>query len=438
MRRMMAVAFTALAVLMGQMVMARAMDIREITSPAGIKAWLLVDRSVPLVALRFAFRGGSALDPDGKAGLSEITANLLNDGAGDFDALRFQGWLEDRSVQLGFDVDADMFGGRLKTLKDHAGPAFDMLGLALTQPRFDAADIERTRAQMISQIIRQSQRPGTVASLRWNAAVYPDHPYGRPASGTEAGLKMVTRDDMLGVVKARFGRDQLKIAIVGDLDETEAGALLDRAFASLPARAAAFAVPEAKPGKGGLIVVPMDVPQSNVMFGQGGIKRDDPDFYAAYVLMHVLGGSGFSSRLMQEVREIRGLAYSVSSYLVPRQHGGLIIGGAGTENDRVAQTIEIIRAEWVHARDQGLTDAELADAKANINGGYALRFTSTDRIAEQLLAIQLDNLGLDYITRRSGIINAVTADDVRRVAKRLLDPDSLTIVVVGRPKGLGG
>lgn len=438
MPRLIAFAVAAWVALMGPMPAANAADIREITSPAGIKAWLLIDRSVPLVAMRFAFRGGSALDPESKAGLSEITANLLNDGAGDFDALQFQGWLEDRSVQLGFDVDPDMIGGRVKALKEHAGPAFDMLSLALTRPRFDESEVERTRAQMISQIVRQSQRPGTIASRRWNAAVYPDHPYGRPGSGTEEGLKAVTRADMAALAKARFGRDQLDIAIVGDLNEQEAGALVDRAFGALPATAEHFALAEAKPRQAGLIVVPLDVPQSTVIFGQAGIKRDDPDFYAAYVLMHVLGGSGFASRLMYEVRETRGLAYSIYSYLMPRKVGGLIIGGVGTENDRVAQTIEIVRAEWAKVRDQGLSDTEIADAKTNINGGYALRFTSTDRIAEQLLAIKTDGLGIDYLQRRADYINAVTADDVRRVAKRLLNPDDLTIVVVGRPKGLNG
>jgi zinc protease len=243
---------------------------------------------------------------------------------------------------------------------------------------------------------------------------------------------------MVGLVKARFGRDQLDIAIVGDLDDQEAGALIDRAFASLPAQAAPFTVPEARPRQAGLIVVPLDVPQSTVVFGQAGLKRDDPDFYAAFVLMHVLGGSGFASRLMYEVRETRGLAYSIYSYLLPRQVGGLIVGGVGTENDRVAQTIEIVRAEWARARDQGLSDDELASAKTNINGGFALRFTSTDRIADQLLSIKSEKLGLDYIKRRADYFNAVTAEDVRRVAKRLLDPDNLTIVVVGRPKGLNG
>jgi len=414
------------------------MDIREITSPAGIKAWLLTDRSVPLVALRFAFRGGSALDPDGKAGLAEITTHLLNDGAGDLDNLQFQGWLEERSVRLGFGADADSIGGSLKTLKEHAPEAFSMLGLALTKPRFDPADLERTRAQMIAQLARQSQQPGPVASRRWSAAIYPDHPYGRPAAGTEESLKTITRADLVALVGARFGRDQLDIAIVGDVSEAEAGALIDRAFAALPAEAAPFSLPEAKARAGGLIVLPLDVPQSTVIFGQAGIKRDDPDFYAAYVLMHVLGGSGFASRLMYEVRETRGLAYSIYSYLLPRRNGGLIMGGVGTENDRVAQTIEIIRTEWARARDNGLTPEELENAKTNLTGSYALRFTSTDRIADQLLAIQMDGLGRDYVTRRAALIEAVTLEDIKRVAARLLDPDNLTIVVVGQPKGLTG
>lgn len=410
-------------------------EIREIVSPTGVRAWLVVDRSVPVVSVRFAFRGGAAADPPAKAGLADMASALLTEGAGDMDSQAFSRRLEDLSVDLSFEAGADQISGTLRTLTENRAEAFDLLHLALARPRFDAEAVERVRRGILSHLSAQSQNPRRIASRRWLAAMFGDHPYGRPQEGFPETVAAVTDADLRAFLR-RLGRDNLVVSVVGDIDAEAVGPLLDAAFADLPARADLPDIADAVPGQGGTIVVPFDVPQSVVVFGQKGIARDDPDFYAAYLMNQVLGGGAFTSRLTTEIREKRGLAYSVYSELAPRPRGPLILGGVATENARVGESLDLVRREWTRMRDEGVTEAELADAKSYAIGSYPLRFTSTGGIAAMLTGIQFDSLGIDYVDRRKALLSAVTVADIRRVARRLLDPDGLTVVVVGRPQGV--
>jgi len=411
-------------------------DIREIVSPAGLRAWLVTDRGVPVISVRFAFRGaGGAADPDGKAGLADMAAALLTEGAGEMDSQAFSRRLEDLSVDLSFEAGVERVSGALRTLTENRAQAFDLLRLALTRPRFDEDAVARVRRQILSHLSAQSQSPRRIAGRRWFAVMFGDHPYGRPLEGTPESVAAISADDLRGVLR-RLARDNLVVSVVGDIGADEVGPLLDAAFADLPARADLPDIAPAAPGHGGTIVVPLDVPQSVVVFGQKGIARDDPDFYAAYLMNRILGGGGFTSRLSTEIREKRGLAYSVYSALVPRDTGSLILGGVATENARVGESLDLVRREWTRMRDEGVTEAELADAKSYSIGSYPLRFTSTGGIAAMLTAIQLDSLGIDYVDRRKALLSAVTVADIRRVARRLLDPDGLTVVVVGQPQGV--
>jgi zinc protease len=271
----------------------------------------------------------------------------------------------------------------------------------------------------------------------WWKAVFPDHPYGTPVEGTPQSIAAVTVAEMRRLVAERFARDQLIVGVVGDITPDELGPMLDRAFGDLPATGKKVQLPEATlHAAGQTFIVRQDVPQSVVQFGQAGIKRDHPDYYAAYVMNYVLGGGGFSSRLYDEVREKRGLAYSVYSYLSPMDAAGVYAGGVSTENSRVGESLAVIRAEWARMRDGGVTDAELEDAKTYLTGSFPLRFTSTDRIARMLVGMQYNDLGIDYIDRRNAYIEAVSKHDIARVAKSLLKPDDLTFVIVGDPEGV--
>jgi len=416
---------------------AQAIEVQRVVSPAGVEAWLVEDHTNPIVALRFAFRGGAGLDPMGKEGLADLVSSLLDEGAGQLDSQAFQRRLEDMAIRLRFDAGYDTFGGRLMTLSANLGAAFDLLRLALTQPRFDDEPVARIRSQILTMIRRNSEDPNVIAGRTLRQALFPDHPYGRPVMGTEDSVKAITAADLGRFVAERLGLDNLVIGAVGDIRVDQLAALLDEIFGGLPDRAAPWRLPEVAPlATGRTIVVEKAVPQSAILFAQAGIKRDDKDFYPAYVMNYILGGGGFTSRLYNEVREKRGLAYSVYTALSPMASSALLQGGAGTANARVGETLGVVRAEWRHMATDGVEKTELDDTKTYLTGSFPLRFSSSGRIAAILVAMQLDNLDIDYLERRNSYVEAVTLDAVNRVARRLLDSDGLTTVVVGEPEGV--
>jgi zinc protease len=414
-----------------------AIDIQKVTSPGGIEAWLVENHTLPIIAVDAGFHGGARLDPEGKAGLASLLSGLLDEGAGDLDSQAFQRRLAETSIRLGFDAGRDGFYASVRTLTDHRDEAFHMLGLALNEPRFDKEPVARVRAQMLSILAEQHEDPQQVAVKAWYAAAFPGQPYGRPVDGDDASIKAITRDDLVGFTKAYLTRKRLRVAVVGDIDAKTLGPLLDRTFGPLPADGPTPDLKMLPPDRpSGLTVIRADNPQTVILFGGAGLLRHDPDFIPAYVMNYILGGGGFSSRLMQQVREKRGLAYSVQTSLVPNDLAGLIVGYVGTENSRAARAVELIRAEFARMRDSGATAQELEDAKTYLTGAYPLRFDSNDDIADELLGIQMEDLGIDYVNKRNAMIRAVTLADVQRAAKRVLRPDHLLVVAVGQPVGL--
>ena len=415
---------------------ASAMTIEKIVSPSGIEAWLVREPSVPLVALNYAFHGGSTQDEADKAGTANLAADLLDEGAGPLDGKTFHERLENHAIELGFRVARDYFQGSLRTLSEHRDEAFDLLRLALSAPHFDAESVERVRGQMLALLRRDSTNPNTLASNRWWETAFPGHPYGRESRGTLETVPRITADDMRDYVRRAFARDELTISIVGDIDAKTAGALIDRAFGGLPAKSDLKPVAAANPrGMGRLIVINLDVPQAVVTFGGQGLARQDPDFMAGYIVNHILGGGTFSSRLYREVREKRGLAYGVSDSLIWFRRAAVVLGGTATRADRTADALAIVEAETKRMAENGPTADELAAAKSFLKGAYALTLDTSPKIAGQLTQIQLDKLGIDYIQRRGALIDAVTIDDAKRVARRLFSGGML-VTVAGRPKGL--
>jgi zinc protease len=412
--------------------------VEHVVSPGGIEAYLIAEHSIPFLSLALQFKGGSALDPAGKEGLAYMVSGLLDEGAGELDSQAFRTELEDRAIRLSFDAGRDAFTGQLKTLTQHRERAFELLRLALTQPRFDAEPVERIRHQIQAELRRRAEDPDHVVTLTWFETAFPEHPYGKPVEGTAESVANITAADLRRLVGARLAKDNLVVGVAGDVTPEQLGVLLDRAFGDLPATSAPIDLPEAVPAAAGTIVVRKDVPQSRVMFGQAGLPRADPDFYAAYIANHILGGGGFGSRLTEEVREKRGLAYSVYSYLYPMDHGPLWLGGVGTANAAVGESIRLMQVEVARMAAGDVDAATLADAKTYITGSFPLRLTSNDQIASMLVSMQVDDLGIDYLERRNDYIEAVTLADVRRVAQRLYHPDELLTVVVGAPTGLEG
>lgn len=416
---------------------ARALEVRKVTSPGGISAWLSEDHTIPLIAMRFSFKGGGAADPADKAGLAYILSGMLDEGAGDLKSAAFQKRLDQLNMRLSFSAERDAFAGSLQTLTVNRDDAFGMLKLALTAPRFDDEPLSRVRGQVLLSLREDAKEPETIAGARWMATMFGDHPYSRPIKGSADGLKAVTGDDLKDLVKRLFARDNLLISVVGDIDEATLKRLLDETFGALPEKSAMPEIPvPAINTDPQTTVIERDIPQSAIRFGHIGIKRDDPEFMSAYVMNHILGGGGFGSRLTDEVREKRGLSYSVYSTFYPLEQGGVFFGGAATVNERVSETIEVVRDVFRKMAEEGPTAEELAEAKTYLTGSYALRFDNSRKIAGQLLGIQRQNLGIDYVVKRNDMVNAVTLEDVKKVAKRIISGDSLVITIVGKPKGV--
>ncbi|HWE76585.1 MAG TPA: pitrilysin family protein [Stellaceae bacterium] len=432
-------ASVAAAALVALALPARAVTIEPVKSAQGVTAWLVEDHSVPVVSMSAAFRGGGALDPADKKGLATMTVDLLDEGAGDLDSTAYQSKVEDLAAQVNFSAGPDTISVRLRTLKANVAPSFDLLRLALAQPRFDPEPVARVRASILDAIAREQRQPNALASRLWWKTAFPNHPYGLSSRGTADTVNAITPDDLRGFIHNRFGKDVLIIGVVGDITPAELKPLLDSTFGSLPDHAAPDTVPDmTAQTKGEADVANMPIPQSVIVFGQPGVKRSDPDWYTALLDLDILSSGGLASRVTREVREKRGLAYSVSASLDPLVHAGVILGQAGSQNANAAQAIDVIRATWQKMHDDGPTAKELADAKTYVTGSFPLSLDSTGRIASILVSIQFDHLGIDYLDKRDQIIDSVTLADAKRVAKRLLSPDDLLFTVVGQPANLNG
>jgi zinc protease len=297
---------------------AQATTIERVVSPGGIEAWLVREPSVPLIAMEFAFKGGSVRDPANKPGVAYLAAGLLDDGADDLDAKAFHRKLEELAVEMRFSASQDYITGSIRVLKEQRDASFDLLRLALTKPRFDNDAIERGHAQMLAGLRSESTNPNSISTRLWWRTAYPDHPYGRPINGTPESVPLIGADDLKAYVHNVFARDNLTISVVGDIDAATLGILLDKVFGGLPAKAELAPVPTVTmSGVGRRIVVDLDVPQTVLSFGAPGLARSDPEFIPAYLVNHILGGGSMSSRLYEEVREKRGLAYGIYTYLAP-------------------------------------------------------------------------------------------------------------------------
>lgn len=377
------------------------------------------------------------MDPDGKAGLASFASGLLKKGAGDLDEEAFEARLDDLSIGISHSVSRDAFFGSLQTLTNTRDEAFAMVALALTQARFDEGPLERRRARLMAALERQETSAGAQANLAFWRAAFPDHPYGNPIRGTMESVPTFTSDDLHAFVENRFARDNLIVGVVGDIDAETLSALLDKTFGDLPQSPAVAVVADVVPKLApGMQVIEIDQPQSTVMFGHSGVKITDPDWYAISILEYLVGGGGLNSFLGQEVREKRGLAYSMSTQLRPLKHAGLFLGGGGTQNARVGETIAVVEAELVRVRENGVTEEQVRDAITYVTGSYLLNFDTSGKMSGNLVTIQRLGLGIDHVSKRNDKVRAVTTDDVNRVARTFLQPDQLHWVIAGKPEGL--
>ncbi len=412
-----------------------ATKIQHLVSPGGIEAWFVQDATVPLIAMEYAFSGGGAQDPAGKPGVANLVADLIDEGSGDLDSKTFHERLDRRAIELSFSATRDYFRGSLRMLRDNKDEAFDLLRMALTSAHFDPADVERIRSQVIAGLRRDTTNPNSLAGRKFLEIAYGDHPYGRQVTGTLESVPTIEIADLKDYVRRVLAKDTLKIAVVGDVDPATLGKLLDHTFGGLPAKASLVPVGDvvaAKPPQRAF--VPLDVPQTVITFGGPGVPRHDPNFMAAYVVNHILGGGGLSSRLYHEVREKRGLAYSVYEALLWMDHSALFIGNTGTRADRAGDTTDAIDKEIRRIAEDGPTQQELDEAKSYLKGSQMLALDTSSKLASGLLQYQLDKLPIDYIEKRNAIVDAVTLDDAKKAAKRLWGQGLLTVIVGRAPQ----
>ncbi|MCT4610922.1 MAG: insulinase family protein [Pelagimonas sp.] len=410
--------------------------VQQVESPGGIKAWLVEEPSIPFVALELRFQGGGSLDLPGKRGAVNLMTGLLEEGAGDMDAQAFTQAKESIAAQFRYDMGDDAVSVSAKFLTETQDQAIDLLRETLIAPRFDQAAIDRVRQQVLSGIASDAKDPESIASNAFYAQIYGDHPYGSDHNGTIESVSGLTRDDLLAAHQGTMARDRVFVGAAGDISAEELGVLLDHLLGDLPATGLAQPDDIEVQTTADVSVIPFETPQSVAMFGHAGIPRDDPDFFPAFVMNQIFGGSGFEARLMDEVREKRGLTYGIGTYLVDKDHSDLMLGQVASANDRIAETIQVIRDEWAKLAQNGVTADELELIKTYLTGAYPLRFDGNGQIARILVGMQMQGLTPEYIETRNDKINAVTLEDVKRVAARLIQPDQLKFVVVGQPQGL--
>jgi len=410
--------------------------IQRVISPGGIEAWLVEEPAIPMVAVELMFSGGARVDAEGQEGAAYLTAGLIEEGAGDMDSQGFARRKEDLSTRIGFSSGRDEFTVGMRALTANLDESFELLHIALTEPAFEQRQIDRVRDQVLSGMKSDLVDPSTQGATEWFKQMFPGTSYGRPSKGTPESINSLTRTDVIDTYSRMAAKSRMKIGVVGDIDAETLGILLDKTFGDLPEGEPLDRTPFEPSGVNGTHVIKAEIPQSTVIFGHEGVLRDDDDFLVAYVMNHILGGGGFSSRLTTEVREKNGLAYSVYSYLSPADRAGLYMGGVATANERVKKSLELIRKEWERMANEGVTQEELDAAKRYLTGAFALRFDSNAKIARYLAGLQAAELEIDYIDKRNDLVDAITLKEANRVAKRLLQPDNLFVVVVGNPTGL--
>jgi zinc protease len=407
--------------------------IQEVTSKGGIKAWLVENHDIAFTALDIRFQGGSSLDAPGKRGAVNLMTALLEEGSGALDAQGFAAARDGLAADFRFSSDVDGVDVSARFLTENRDQALALLTGALTAPRFDAPAVERVRGQVLQIIASDTKNPEAIAGDLLNTAAFGDHPYGSNPNGTVESVAALTRDDLLAAWKGTMARDRVYVAAAGDITPAELGAALDQLLGGLPETGAPLPADVALQVPGDVQTQAFPGPQTTILFWQKGLRFQDPDYFAATIVNEILGGGGFSSRLMDEVREKRGLTYGIGTGLAIYDHAESLQGSVAVANDKVAETISVIHEVWAGLA-KGVSQKELDDTKTYMTGSYPLKFDGNGRIAGILVGMQMLGLPVDYPATRNAKVEAVTLEDVNRVAARLLTPEALSFVVVGDGK----
>ncbi|HEU4838752.1 MAG TPA: pitrilysin family protein [Micavibrio sp.] len=412
------------------------LPIKDITTPGGISVWLVEDHSLPIVSMNFLFLdSGTALDPQDKQGLARMLSNTMDEGAGELDSQAFQKMLSDHSITLAFSASRDGFGGQLKSLTRNSALAFGLLERAMNAPRFDEEAVARMKAGNLSRIKSSLSEPDWMAARLINDKAYPGHPYGKNSGGTISGIEKITPQDLRDFKEKYLTRDRLLVAAVGDIDPETLGPAIDKAFGKLPAKGPAVDITDVSIANGGKIYLyGQPIPQTMVEIMLPAVDSKDPDYYAQQVMNYIYGGAGFGSRLMEEAREKGGLTYGIYSGVVDYRHNDALTISTSTKNGSAKQMLDIVSAQMLRLRNEPVAAKELKDAKSYLIGSIPLHLTSSDQIAGMMMSLRTRGLPIDYLDRLEDKINAITPADIQRVANRILKPEGMVTVLVGKPE----
>lgn len=410
--------------------------IQHFTTPGGVSVWLVTEPAIPIVSVQMSWKGGTASDPEGLEGLADMVTYQMNEGAGELESLAFQTRMKDLNMSFGCAAERDWTNCSASMLRENAEEAMDLVALAFAEPRFDDGPIERARREFLVNIKRRETNPRFLAGEAMESALYPGHAYAREQS--EASVNAISRDDIVAHKSELMVRDRVLVTAVGAMTPEDLAPLIDAALGALPESSdlaipgeLTLNAPAAEP-----ILTPLPQPQTRVSFAAPGLQRDHPDFFTAVVANYIIGGGGFESRLMKELRVARGLTYGIGTGL---QFGGELAlwqGSGQTKNESAGEFVEVIKEILAEAVANGVTEQELADAKAYLIGSYPLSFDSNAKIAANMMSVREQELGIDYFDRRNAKIEAVTLKDVNRVIAEWLSPEKFTFVLVGEPEGL--
>lgn len=409
--------------------------IQEVRSGQGITAWLVESHAQPVIAIRFAFAGGSSREPADRRGMSDVLAEMLGEGAGPYDGPAFRQRADRLSARLSFFAARDAISGSVDALSRNLDATADLLAAQINAPRIEASALERVVRRKIAAIRDLGNDPAAVAEDAWYAATFGAHPYAAPSSGSPDTLGRITTADLADFRSRHFAKANLVVAVAGDISPERLAALLDKVFGSLRREPRLQDLAPLAPVRGrDVTTVERDVPEANVVFGFGAPHRHDPQFMPALVLNEILGGSVTGSRLGDELRARQGLVYGIDTRLIADAHAAIVLGQFSTATSDLERALGSVRVEVGRLAKDGPTTEEVETAKSFLIGAFPLSFDSSAKIADNLVAIAQAGLGIDYVDRRRRAIEAVTRDTVRATAVHLLQPDRVTFAVVrGRP-----
>ncbi len=402
----------------------------------GVRAWYATNETVPVVHVVLTFEGaGSVSDPADKAGRAAIAANMLTEGAGEYDSSAFQRALEDKAIEISADSSDDRLTIQIHALRDQAAMAGKLLALALSQPRFDEADLARVKAQTLSALARMQESPSYQSARKFEEVAFAGHPYAAPHYGTAESLAGITPQDLRNYLGTYVARRNVLITAAGDVDASLLDEMLEPVIEAL-GTSDAGSLPVSKvsmQGAGTSVQVPMQLPQSYVLFAAPGLARDDARFYTYYLLNEILGGNSLTSRLADGVRQKKGLVYSVDTAIDDREGIALLRGSLASRADRAGAATEEVKRILGDLRARGVTSQECEDARTHVLGAFPLQLDSSTSVATTLMMMRIYKLGEDYLSVRDEKFRAVRCNDISSLANELLDPARFFFVTAGTP-----